>query len=80
MVPVEGPLEALRSSVGVPVVSVEPSMEWSADFVAAEPLDVGASFIRMLLLGLSVFGFADPFAFLLQRRPLVLDHQGSLLF
>ena len=74
MVPTEESLEALL--VSVPVCSLELSLEWSADFDAAEPLDDGASFIRMCLLGLSVVGFADPFAFLLQRRPPVLDALG----
>ena len=50
------PLEPLRFSVSVPMVSVEEPLEGSADFVAADPLDDGASFIRMRLVELSVLG------------------------
>ena len=57
--PMEDPLIVSGS---VPMVSVEEPLESSAEFVAAKPLDDGASFIRMHLLGLSVFGFPDPFA------------------
>lgn len=49
-------LEPLRFSLSVPMVSLEEAMEWFADFVAAEPLDDGASFIRMRLVELSVLG------------------------
>jgi hypothetical protein len=55
------------------MVSVETSLEWVADFFAAEPLDGSGRFIRMLLLGLSVFGFGDPSALLLLQRPVVFD-------
>ena len=51
-----------RVSVVVPMDAVEHLMDCSAEFVAAGTLDDGASFIRMRLLGLSVFGFPDPFA------------------
>jgi hypothetical protein len=58
-----GPLkDPLVISVSVPMVSLEESMDGSAEFVAAGTLDDGASFIRMRLIGLSVFGFPDPFA------------------
>lgn len=64
------------ASVLVPVVSLEEPLEDSGEFVAAGTLDESASFIRMRLLDLSVFGFADPFALLLQRRPPVLVALG----
>jgi hypothetical protein len=57
MDPMEDPL---RFSVSVPMVSLEEPLDSSAELVAAKPLDDGASFIKMRLLGLSVFGFADP--------------------
>ena len=56
------PLDPLIVSGSVPMVSVEEPLESSAEFVGARTLDDGASFIRMRLLGLSVFGFPDPFA------------------
>ena len=70
-------LDPLRFSVSVPMVSLEEPLDSSAELVAAKPLDDGASFIRMRLLDLSVFGFADPFALLLQRRPPVLVALGA---
>ena len=48
--------DPLRVAISVPMASVEMSLEGSADFFAAEPLDDGASFIRMRLVGLSVLG------------------------
>jgi len=54
--------DPLIVSGSVPIVSMEEPLESSAEFVAAGTLDDGASFIRMHLLGLSVFGFPDPFA------------------
>ena len=59
MDPMDDPLIVSGS---VPMVSMEEPLESSAEFVAAGTLDDGASFIRMHLLGLSVFGFPDPFA------------------
>ena len=55
-------LEPLGFSLSVPMVSLEEALEWSAEFDAARPLDDGASFIKMTLLGLSVLGSANPFA------------------
>ena len=50
----------LERSVSSPIDAPEHSLEQSGEMVAARPLDDGASFIKMRLLGLSVFGFADP--------------------
>jgi len=55
-------IDPLTISVSIPMVSLEEPMDGSAEFVAGRTLDDGASFIRMHLLGLSVFGFPDPFA------------------
>jgi len=49
-------LEPLGFSLSVPMVSLKETLEWSAEFGAARPLDDGASFIRMHLLELSVLG------------------------
>lgn len=71
----------LSDSISVPMVALEESVEWSADFSTAKPLDFGEPFIKMRLVVLSVFGSANPFALLLHRRPLTVGRSwGSLLF
>ena len=42
-------LEPLMFSLSVPMVSLEETLEWFAEFYAARPLDFGEPFIRMFV-------------------------------